>query len=172
MMMRGTGRQREIPTLGVSAEESTAPMRSYAYIAPTATMPPSTATTPRSTATPSPSQGTLPPPQLIQPSEDIPLVAGQTITLAWDWDDELDLQGGRFIVTVRPGEDTQPLVHEVLPLYQREYVISKSLEPGRYLWTISVSGTQGYGTSAGRLFAIVEPTPVSTGSPVPSVESP
>jgi hypothetical protein len=123
------------------------------------------------TAVPSPSIAAIPLLKLVSPAEDTSLVAGDTITFTWDWDTATEEGAGRFVFELQAGADVQPVLREELPLPQRQYVISRSLEPGRYLWTMSVTGIAGGEISAGRLFVLTEPTAtpaVSTATPAGS----
>lgn len=100
------------------------------------------------------------PPELVWPAEDVPLAAGEQITFTWNWEDELE--DGKFIFLLQPGEDKQPLVHAELPLNQRQFIISQPLDAGRYLWTLTVSGSEAQNRRAGRVFSVVEPTPTTS----------
>jgi hypothetical protein len=106
----------------------------------------------------------------VWPAEDTSLVAGDTITFAWNWDAPLEDAAGRLIFELQAGADLQPILRQELPLGQRHYVISHSLEPGRYLWTMSVSGVAGEEISAGRLFLLTAPplTPTAATLPTPT----
>jgi serine/threonine protein phosphatase PrpC len=119
---------------------------------------------------PSPSPATVPLLELVWPAEDTSLVAGDTITFAWNWDAPLEDAAGRLIFELQAGADLQPILRQELPLGQRHYVISHSLEPGRYLWTMSVSGIAGEEISAGRLFLLTAPplTPTAATLPTPT----
>jgi hypothetical protein len=115
---------------------------------------PSLSTTPGALT---PQAVTLSSPELVWPAENIPIVAGERITFAWRWENELE--DGQIIFLLQPGEDKQPLVYEELPLHQRQFTVSRTLDPGRYLWTLTISDGETQETLAGRVFAIIEPTP-------------
>lgn len=120
---------------------------------------------PATSPPPSPSPATIPPLELVWPAEDTSLVAGDTITFTWNWGAALEEGAGRFIFELQAAADLQPLLRRELPLGQRRYVISQPLEPGRYLWTMSVAGIAGGEVSAGRFFLLIAPavpTPTSS----------
>jgi hypothetical protein len=114
----------------------------------------------------SPLDVVISPLELIWPTESTPLVVGDHITFAWKWESEVKAQDGRFILALQTSEEAEPFLREVLPLTQSQFELSQSLKPGKYLWTMSVSGIEERGVSSGRLFAIVEPTPNAIGSPL------
>jgi serine/threonine protein phosphatase PrpC len=119
----------------------------------------------------SPLPVSIPPLELVWPAEDISLVAGDTITFAWNWDAALEEEAGRFIFELQTSTNPQPILRQELPLGQRRYVVSHSLEPGRYLWTMSVSGVAGGEASAGRLFLLTTPTLTPTAATLPTPTS-
>jgi protein phosphatase len=119
-------------------------------------------------ATPSLEETTRHPLELVWPAENISLAASDLITFVWKWEAEQEDDDGRFIFVLKASGDAQPLVHEELSLNQRRLAITRSLEPGSFLWTMSVSGTRTHGASVGRLFVIVEPTPVANTLPAPA----
>jgi hypothetical protein len=92
-------------------------------------------------------------------------VAGDHITFVWSWEDDPGWQEGRFHFVLQTGEGAPPLVTEKVSLNQRQFVFSQPLDPGRYLWIMSVSGTEMRGASAGRFFAVIEPTPTPIRTP-------
>jgi len=133
--------------------------------------PPAPASAVSPLAMTSPRKTTFQPLELVWPAENAPLVASDLITFVWKWEHEQEDDDARFIFVLKAGGDAQPLVQEELPLNQRQLVMSRSLQPGSFLWTMSVSGTKTKMTSAGRLFTIIEPTPVANRPPTPTLDS-
>jgi serine/threonine protein phosphatase PrpC len=134
--------------------------------------PPSPLLAVTSVATPVLEETTRHPLELVWPAENISLAASDLITFVWKWEPEQEDDDGRFIFVLKAGGDAQPLIHEELSLNQRHLVVARSFEPGSFLWTMSVSGTRTDGASAGRLFVVVEPTPVANTPPMPTLGSP
>lgn len=149
-----------LPSLGSSASVTPTPASSPLNASMTLTM------------VFSPLRAPLPPLELVWPAENTSLSAADPITFVWQWEHDPGEQDGHFIFALKAGEDTQPIVHEELPLNQRQFVISQRLEPGKYLWTLSASGTVANGSSAGRLFDVIEATPMAVEPPLPTPDRP
>jgi hypothetical protein len=62
---------------------------------------------------------------------------------------------------LQTGAGSIALVQEQLPPERRQYVLSQHLEPGRYLWTMTISRSEIEGPASGRLFEVLEPTPTA-----------
>jgi serine/threonine protein phosphatase PrpC len=118
----------------------------------------------------SPLDTTLSSLELISPAESPSILAGQNITFTWLWKGNVEEEAGRFLFLLRTNDEAQPLLQEELPLSQTQYIHAEPLEPGGYIWTLSVVGSENSGTSAGRVFTIIEPTPgpEALATPTPS----
>jgi hypothetical protein len=125
-----------------------------------------------SIATPALEETTRRPLELVWPAENISVAASDLITFVWKWDSEQEDDEGRFIFVLKAGGEAQPLVHEELSLDHRHLVVARSFEPGSFLWTMFVTGTRTRGASVGRLFVVVEPTPVADTPSMPTLGSP
>jgi hypothetical protein len=102
----------------------------------------------------------LPRPELRWPTEDTLLVAGDPITFAWKLDHELEGNDWRFSFVLMPGQDTLVPIREELSLDTKEFKVPNSLEPGEYMWTLSVVGTEARGPLVGRRLIVIQPTPL------------
>jgi hypothetical protein len=102
----------------------------------------------------------LPRPELLWPTEDTLLVAGDPITFAWKLDHKLEGNDWRFGFVLMPGQDTLVPISEELSLDETEFKVPNSLEPGEYMWTLSVIGAEARGPLVGRRLIVIQPTPI------------
>ena len=128
--------------------------KSEPYIRPTSPLPTTT------TATFVQLDTALPRPELLWPAEHTLLASGDPITFTWRMNQELEGEAWRLIFVLKPGQDAQLTLRQELPLDRREFKVSQTLEPGEYMWTLSVLGAEARGPLAGRRLIVVKPTPI------------
>lgn len=107
---------------------------------------------------------TISPPELVWPAENTPIVADGNLTFTWKSTSDSSEDLGRFVFVLKAGGESQPLVREELALNTRRFVLTETLEPGSYIWTLSVLQTGAPEISSGRVFTVVGPTPTPDAS--------
>ncbi len=103
--------------------------------------------------------------KLVRPAEAASLNAGEDITFTWEWNSEFLEDDEWFVLVVKLGQEDLPVVRRKLPLTQTQTVITEPLAPGRYVWTLTISGTVSQTALAGSFFEVIEPGLVPTAAP-------